>query len=125
MGETLPDVVRHADTAYEAIRAINHLTIGGVVVPPTAYELIGNLKALSNTLPQAVKQIGAGLAQSLEQFEVFEDKGADPQKTVDEARMHLLDAAADFDAAANKLELAQQAVAHLGFRQPSLGTTET
>ena len=71
-------VVSYASEAYEAIRAINHQT-RGVAIPATeVYTILGNAHALGYALQQALRQIGAGLVQSLDEYNVREDDGSDP-----------------------------------------------
>ncbi|MFJ2745230.1 hypothetical protein ACIO3O_36860 [Streptomyces sp. NPDC087440] len=51
---------QHAGDAYEAIRAINHLTMGDALkYPADAYETVGGLHAAVSALPQAFRQIRA------------------------------------------------------------------
>lgn len=49
-----------ADTAAEAVRALNHATIRGttgLVHPTDAYDVLGNLALLAARLPQALGQV--------------------------------------------------------------------
>jgi hypothetical protein len=56
-----------ADEATEAIRAINHLTLGSPrddwQYPGDAYSVVGNLAQAAMMLPQALDQIGALVEQ--------------------------------------------------------------
>lgn len=46
-------IVREADDAYEAIRAINHATINAVSIPaPVVYDVLGNLKLAAGLAAQ-------------------------------------------------------------------------
>ena len=49
------------EVAYEAIRAINHLTSHGPIPAPTVYRILGELKGVGHLLPQALGQIARGL----------------------------------------------------------------
>jgi hypothetical protein len=62
-----PGVLADADAAYEAIRALNHVTIwGGGIPAPTIYGVLGNLKtALGYGAEQALNQLGERLVDSL------------------------------------------------------------
>jgi hypothetical protein len=72
-----------ASTAYESIRAINHLTIDGKAIPaPEVYTLLGNLKCLGWSLDQALRQLSRALAKSLTMFAVYEDEGGNPEESV-------------------------------------------
>lgn len=116
MTETLPDSVRHAETAYEAVRALNHLTQAGALPGPVAYELLGSLKALCNSLPQAFGQIGNGLTRSQEELNVFEDDGGDPVARTATAVNHLIRAAELADQLADELAVARSAVSRQRYR---------
>ena len=71
--------IEHADTAYESMRAINHLTITTHAIPaPEMYAILGNLKCLGYALDQALRQLCSALQLSLDTFDVYETDGADP-----------------------------------------------
>lgn len=75
-------LARHADTAYEAVRAINHLTIFGPALPaPDLYPVLGTLAQLGHGLDQAIGQLSRGLQRSPEFYELYE---ADPGRTTEE-----------------------------------------
>jgi hypothetical protein len=116
MSDTLPDVTRHADTAYEATRAMTHLTTSASISSPTLYEVLGNLKATSAMQPQLFNQLAGALSKFQEQFEVFEDDGGDPAQRTTEVKEHLMLAAHLADQLANELEAAQQKIARQSFR---------
>ena len=78
-----------AQTAYESIRAINHLTIDGKAIPaPEVYDLLGNLKCLGYGLDQAIRQLSRALGASLGVYAVYEDDGGNPEESV----MYAMDA---------------------------------
>ncbi len=75
-------LARHADTAYQAVRAINHLTMCGPPIPaPDLYPVLGTLAQLGHALDQAIWQLTRGLQRSPEFYELYE---ADPGRTADE-----------------------------------------
>jgi hypothetical protein len=81
-GKSMPTATAEltlAETAYESIRAINHLTISTHPIPaPELYGILGNLKSLAWCLDQALHQLGNGLRMSLTTHQVYESDGADP-----------------------------------------------
>lgn len=107
--------LEHADDAYEAVRAINHLTMR-TIPAPAAYGLLGNLKGVGYLLPQALEQIGQGLSASLTEYDVYEDDGADPAVNVEAARRYLREAADYAKEIGRLLDRAQSAIAQQGHR---------
>lgn len=108
----------HADAAYEAIRAINHITMGRSIPAPEVYTILGNLKNVGHLLPQALTQIADGLTHSLTTHTVYEAEGADPATSVNTARTHLLAAGELAATLAQHLEQAQSAIASQGYNNP-------
>lgn len=117
MDDETPQVVREADDAYEAIRAINHLTITAVYPAPTVYSVLGNLKGFGHLLPQAFTQLAQSLGRSLDKFDVYEDDGRDPVQSVATATDHLTKAAQLAAAMGAELEKAQSAISRQGHRE--------
>ncbi|MBN9103727.1 MAG: hypothetical protein J0I14_01870 [Propionibacteriaceae bacterium] len=115
-------VVVDAEAAYEAIRSINHRTIwlSDGLPAPAVYWVLAELKsALGYSAQQALEQLGRGLAQSLDHYEVYEDDGRDPSASV-EAAGAALQAAADLAGQIGVLlEAAQLAIARQGHRSLS------
>ena len=72
------------EVAYEAIRAINHLTGHGPIPAPTVYRILGDLKGVGHLLPQALEQLCRGLQASLAAFDVH-DHRRDPAESVTDA----------------------------------------
>lgn len=114
MDDEAPEVVRQADAAYEAIRAINHLTNSNTHPAPIVYSVLGNLKGLG--LPQAFTQLAQSLGRSLDAFDVYEDDGRDPVQSVATAADHLTKAAQLAAAMVAELEKAQSAISRQGHR---------
>lgn len=115
MDEEIPEVVRAADDAYEAIRTINHLTITQVYAAPTVYSVLGNLKGVGHLLPQACTQLARSLGRSLDEYDVYEDDGRDPVASVATATDHLSRAARLAAELGAELEKAQSAISRQGF----------
>jgi hypothetical protein len=88
-------LAHHADAAYEAVRAINHLTIFGPALPaPDLYPVLGTLAQLGHGLDQGIGQLSRGLQRSPEFYELYEaDPGRTPTEVIAEA-VHWLDDAA-------------------------------
>jgi hypothetical protein len=55
-----------ARTAAEAVRSLNHLTLGGSGLgqPADAYEVLGELSLAASRIPQLLGQVGRWLACS-------------------------------------------------------------
>jgi hypothetical protein len=109
-----PPLVESAIDAYEAIRAINHLSFGAIPAP-VAYDVLGNLKCVGHMLPQAFHQIGHGLIKSLCEYDVYDDC-SDPAMNVHLACSYLAEASQKAAEMGRLLEAAQSAVSHQGYR---------
>lgn len=111
-------VIGWPEMAYESIRAINHLTSHGAIIPaPTLYSILGELKGVGHLLPQALDQLGRGLSASLEQLDVTEDDPTRDPRTSVATAVSLLDQAAQLarDLGAT-LEAAQGAIGGQGYK---------
>lgn len=108
-----------AETAYESIRAINHLTIDGKAIPaPEVYDLLGNLKCLAGGLDQALRQLARALAASLRVYAVYEEDGGNPEESVAYA-MDSMGVAADHASQLGVLlEAAQGDLSRQGYYPP-------
>lgn len=111
-----PRVVQCADDAYEAIRAINHMTGGGAIPAPVVYDVLGNLKGVGHMLPQTLRQLAEGLGRSLDDYDVYEDDGSDPVHSVATATDHLTRAAQLAAQIGEELEKAQSAISRQAYR---------
>ena len=111
------------EVAYEAIRAINHLTGHGPIPAPTVYRILGDLKGVGHMLPQALEQLCRGLQASLAAFDVY-DHRRDPAESVMDALALLARASRKAADLGQLLEDAQTAIADQGYRtdddRPSL-----
>ena len=114
-----------ASTAYEAIRAINHLTIDGKAIPaPEVYTLLGSLKCLGWSLDQALRQISRALAKSLTVYAVYEDEGGNPEESVAYAMDSLRTAAEHASQIGRLLEAAQTDISRQGYYRQNGNTAE-
>lgn len=107
-------LIKHADDAYEAIRALNHGTYS-TIPAPLAYSLLGNLRSLGVALSQLADQIDAGLRSSLTTHDVY-DNDRDPAASVELAGLDLTRAASQANDMAWRFGRAQQAIAAQGYR---------
>lgn len=103
------------ELAYEAIRAINHLTGHGPIPAPTAYQILGDLKGVGHLLPQALEQLCRGLQASLTAYDVY-DHRHDPAQSVMDAVALLVRASRKTADLGQLLEDAQAAIAEQGYR---------
>ena len=114
-----PAIVREADTAYEAVRAINHATINAHSIPaPVVYDFLGNAKtAAGHGMHQALTQVAAGLVRSLETHDVYDDSGNPAENAA--AAAALMHQAADLATQIGELlEQAQSRISSQGYRTP-------
>lgn len=117
MSDGQPVTVQLADDAYEAVRAINHATISRPDIPaPEVYSVLGSLKLVGGALDQALRQLGVGLAGSLEAHDVYQDDGSEPLPHVLECVDALTEARQHAVALGRLLERAQGAISRQGYR---------
>jgi len=109
-------LVRHAEDAYEAIRALNHGTYR-TIPAPLAYDLLGNLNAVGYGLAQLLGQISDGLRRSLAEYEVY-DHNRDPADSVATASALMKEAAFDAARLGDLLNAAQIAINLQGYHLP-------
>ena len=102
-----------ARTAAEAVRSLNHATLGGdgLGQPADAYEVLGELSLTASRLPQLLGQVGRWLAAALAAGRLGCDDGTDPAAAVSGAWLFISDARASAAALARDLEQAQQQLA--------------
>lgn len=103
------------EVAYEAIRAINHLTVHGPIPAPAAYRILGELKGVGHLLPQALEQLCRGLQASLAAFDVY-DHRREPAESVLDAVALLSRASRKATDLGQLLEEAQAAINEQGYR---------
>lgn len=114
-------LARHADTAYEAVRAINHLTIFGPAIPaPDLYPVLGTLAQLGHGLDQAIGQLTRGLQRSPEFYDLYDaDPGRTPAQVIDDAVQWLARAAQHARDCGYALSKAHTAIAGQGWLGPT------
>jgi hypothetical protein len=102
-----------ARSAAEAIRGLNHATLGGdgLGQPADAYEVLGELSLAASGLPQLLGQVGRWLAAALAGGRLGCDDGTDPACAVSGAWLFISDARGSAAALARDLEQAQQQLA--------------
>ena len=109
-----------ARTAAEAIRGLNHATLGagGLGQPADAYAVLGELSLAASMLPQLLGQVGTWLATALAAGRLGCDDGTDPACAVSGAWLFISDARASATTLAGNLSHAQQQLAAVN-GQPS------
>ena len=102
-----------ARTAAEAVRSLNHATLGGngLGQPADAYAVLGELSLAAARLPQLLGQVGTGLAAALAAGRLGCDDGTDPAAAVSGAWLFISDARGSAAALARDLSQAQQQLA--------------
>ncbi len=102
-----------ARSAAEAIRGLNHATLGGdgLAQPADAYAVLGELSLAASGLPQLLGQVGRWLAAALAGGRLGCDDGTDPAVAVSGAWLFLSDARGSAGALARDLGHAQQQLA--------------
>jgi hypothetical protein len=102
MTEYTPQEV--SDQAAEAIRKLNHMTLGGAGLeyPGDLYTVVANLSTMAMRLPQLLSQLGQWLEREHEAGRVDHDSGGNVAVSVATAQAELATA----DAAAGQLQLA-------------------
>lgn len=106
-----------ADEAAEAVRALNHATIGPAVLPaPDLYRVLGNLAPVGHRLQQLAGQLSAALARSADHYQLTEDDDADPAHSIANARDLLTIAASHASRLGELLDEAQAAISRQGYR---------
>jgi hypothetical protein len=102
-----------ARAAAEAIRGLNHATLGGdgLSQPSDAYAVLGELSLAASGLPQLLGQFGRWLASALAGGQLGCDDSTDPAAAVSGAWLFISDARASAAALARDLGQAQQQLA--------------
>ncbi len=113
--ETRPSTVELAATAAQAVRDLNHRTLGpdAVTGPAQLYRLVGELILLADGLPQLVNQLGRWLQDEHDADRVRSDDHADPGPTVARVTIQMTDAGDAACDLARALGRAQQHLAQL------------
>jgi hypothetical protein len=111
--DSLDGTLALARTAAEAIRSLNHATLGGdgLGQPADAYAVLGELSLAASRLPQLLGQVGTWLAAALAAGRLGCDDGTSPAAAVSGAWLFISDARGSAAALARDLELARQQLA--------------
>jgi len=109
-----------ARAAAEAIRGLNHATLGagGRGQPSDAYAVLGELSTAASRIPQLLGQVGRWLAAALADGRLGCDDGTDPATAVSGAWLFISDARASAASLARDLEQAQQQLAAVNGQPP-------
>lgn len=101
--------------AAEAVRALNHLTIGRrVIAAPTVYDVLDDLSTMAHRLPQGLTQLAKGLERSGDVLTLTDSRG-DPRLNIAEAGDALARAAALAKQLAAALDEARLAIGEQGY----------
>ena len=113
MSDSPEQTLALARSAAEAVRSLNHATLGGSgpAQPADAYALLGELSLAAAGLPQLLAQVGRWLTTALGAGRLGCDDGTDPAAAVSGAWLFIADARAGAAALARSLEHAQQQIA--------------
>ena len=96
MSDTPDGTLAHATAAAEAIRGLNHATLGqdGLGQPSDACAVLGELSLAASRIPQLLGQVGRWLASALAHGRLGCDDGTDPAAAVSGAWLFISDARA-------------------------------
>ena len=113
MSDSPDQALELARSAAEAVRGLNHATLGGSGLgqPADAYQVLGELSLAAAGLPQLLGQVGRWLTSALAAGRLGCDDGSDPAGAVSGAWLFISDARASAAALARDLEHAQQQLA--------------
>ena len=113
MADSPDDTLALARTAAEAIRSLNHATLGGEGPgqPADAYAVLGELSLAASRFPQLLGQVGRWLAAALAAGRLGCDDGTDPACAVSGTWLFISDARGSAAALARDLEQARQQLA--------------
>lgn len=115
--------VEAAEQAAEAIRRLNHLTLGrgGYEEPADVYSTLVEIQALAHRMPQALQQAQEWLYREAEAGRVYDDRnysgtsnGIDPLHTVEHAAAEMTAASVHLTRWAEATRLAVEHLSHLG-----------
>lgn len=114
-----PTPADHARTASDAIRAINHLTLGAdaFAEPADLYATVAALAEMLERLPQALTQLGKAVDR-LDAGAMYDDRGGhrDPGVTAHWAVLAITAANGPVVTMATAARSAAESLSHLGLR---------
>ena len=107
--------VEHAATAAEAVRTLNHLTLGRSALgePAELDRLVAELAIMAGRLPQLLRQLRGWLDAEQHTGRLRTDNTTDPARTVDRAAAELTEAGHAAHHLRLALDDAHQLLAHL------------
>lgn len=103
--------------AAKHIRSICHLS-QGVYGAPETYEVVANLKLITNSLDTVLNQLQSGLLASLEAGKATDSTG-DPVENVNKAIEHLAQARTSAQQVAEALDTTQEKLAWVAWEPKS------
>lgn len=118
------EAIEAADEAAEAIRTINHLTLGAIIPAPDLYRMLGKMAAAVERMPQALGQFSVGLERSMGTYQVQQDDGSDPAVATEQAVEHLRHARELADDLGRSLREARAAITFQSAREIASATDE-
>lgn len=108
-----------ANAAYDHAKQLARAANTGMIPAPTAYDILGNIKALLWALGEVTEHLPRGLAQSLEDPRIVvydrDTEERDPATQIHIASEHLTRITTALSVAAEEAELAQQAINGQGY----------
>jgi hypothetical protein len=122
-----PSIVQVAAAAAEAVRELNHRTLGRPTLtgPAELDRLVAELAVMTARLPQLLQQLSGWLAAEQHARHIRSDNHIDPARIVDRARTELADAGRAARELSQALHNAHQHTAHLGARSAGDAVTTT
>jgi hypothetical protein len=112
--------IENAATAAEAVRALNHLTLGRRALgePAELDRLVAELAMMAGRLPQLLRQLGGWLDAEQHAGRLRSDDTTDPARIVDRAAAELTEAGHAAHDLGRALDDAHQILAHLAATEP-------
>jgi len=112
--------VDHAATAAEAVRALNHLTLGRRALgePAELDRLVAELAIMAGRLPQLLRQLRGWLDAEQHAGRLLSDNTTDSARIVDRAAAELAEAGDAAHDLGRALDDAHQLLAHLAATEP-------
>ena len=110
----------HAATAAEAVRALNHLTLGrrALAEPAELDQLVAELAIMAARLPQLLRQLRGWLEAEQHTGRLRSDDTTHPARIVDRAAAELTNAGHAAHDLGRALDNAHQHLAHLAATEP-------
>jgi hypothetical protein len=125
-----PQSPRVAEESAEAIRTLNHLTLGGddLRYPADVYSVLGSLATLAARLPQALQQLTGFLERQLQDGRIQMQQGfahaGEPEIAVTDASMEMEEAGQAAEQLRAALDRAQQALSGASYVEPDVPSSK-